>query len=410
MLGVSRAMAPLPFVLSPYLRPVLRDGLVMYDNGLNGELVLPSPLEDELVRALWLPVTAEARFQALCEQHGVEPVERALGRLRSTWMLFRSREECEQLYDELLDAGLPDVPFVDQIELTNRCPMRCGFCPRGIPGRLTRPRGVMALELYTELLGQLHPAQASYRPIELHHLGESLGHPDVARFVELATSAGVPTELSVNPSLLEPPLARALLEARIYRLVLSLDGMDDETSQAARGPAASYTSAERNIEALLELARQRRPAPKVVIQMLELHCNRHQRDAFLQRWGRSQLPFVTAYVKPLEGPDPDLGVETSRPAVYLCSYPWRSVVVLWDGRVVPCCRDADAQLVLGDLREQTLRQIWHGERAQALRAALRSRSVRPGALCAECRWSRQRFADALVQRHPDRAAPNPLQW
>ena len=40
------------------------------------------------------------------------------------------------------------MPFVDQIELTNRCPMRCGFCPRGVPGRMQRPLGFMDVALF----------------------------------------------------------------------------------------------------------------------------------------------------------------------------------------------------------------------------------------------------------------------
>jgi len=403
-------MATFPYVLSPYLRSVLRDGMVMYDNGITGELVLPSPLEDEVIRALWMPPNAEIRFVHLCEQRGTDAVLQAVGRLVRDRMVFSSAEQCEDLFDEVLDRGLPDTPFIDQIELTNRCPMTCGFCPRGVVGKLSRPEGDMSLELYARLLVQMHPEQARYRFVELHHLGESLLHPEVARFVELATEQGIPSEMSVNPSLLRPPLGRGLLRAGIRRLVLSLDGMSDEVSTALRGPAARYGAAERNIDALIEAAAERERPPQIVIQMLTLERNRDERERFLQRWSLPRVPFVTAYLKPLEGPDPDLGREVGRQQIYLCSYPWRSVVVLCDGRVVPCCRDADADLVLGDLREQSLREIWHGPRAQALRKCLRRHGPPEGHLCHRCRWSRRRFADAIVRRHPDHAQENPLQW
>ena len=51
-----------------------------------------------------------------------------------------------------------------------------------------------------------------YRPLELHHLGESLLHPQVDEFVARASARGLPTELSVNPSLLTP--TRALRKAK----------------------------------------------------------------------------------------------------------------------------------------------------------------------------------------------------
>jgi radical SAM protein with 4Fe4S-binding SPASM domain len=46
---------------------------------------------------------------------------------------------------------------------------------------------------------------------------------------------------------------------------------------------------------------------------------------------------------------------------------WESVVIAWDGRVVPCCYDFDASVTLGDLKKQSLREIWNGEAYVAMR-------------------------------------------
>ena len=246
--------------------------------------------------------------------------------------------------------------------------MRCRFCPRGVPGQLQRPTGFMDLGLFRALLAQLHPEQARYRPLELHHLGESLLHPQVTDFVAAATARGLPTEMSVNPSLLTPELGRRLLDSGLRRLVVSLDGLDDPTLVRIRGPAARYTRAEPNLQALLdEVAARGDAAPQIVIQMIDLHANRDQHEAFLARWGTTGLKTVTAYIKALDGPDPDAadaaathetGQAGREPLRYLCSYPFRSVVVLWDGRVVPCCRDDDGRLLGVRLAGETLAQSW----------------------------------------------------
>jgi radical SAM protein with 4Fe4S-binding SPASM domain len=49
---------------------------------------------------------------------------------------------------------------------------------------------------------------------------------------------------------------------------------------------------------------------------------------------------------------------------------WHGTVVTWDGRVVPCCFDKDAQHQLGDLKENSLRKIWHGAPYQAFSETL----------------------------------------
>lgn len=402
----------LPFVLSSYLRPFLDDaGQRVYDNGVTGRVERLGPLEEAIVRVLWEESTAESGLAELVARHSRSAVRDTLLQLYERALLFDSRASCQALFAHLRDAHCPQVPFIDQIELTNRCPMRCRFCPRGVPGRMERPTGFMELALFRALLGQLHPGQAGYRPLELHHLGESLLHPQVADFVKSASDHGLPTEMSVNPSLLTPELGEQLLAAGLRRLVLSLDGTDDQTLVQIRGPAARYGKAERNIDALLQaVARRGADAPRIVIQMIALSANQHQREEFQKRYGRLGLPTVTAYIKPLDGPDPDAAQPEGEPLRYLCSYPFRSVVVLWDGRVVPCCRDDDARYVLGDLREQTLSAIWHGPAAQALRQGHREERFAPGHLCSGCAFSPAAFAAAQASRHPDRAAPAPLQW
>jgi MoaA/NifB/PqqE/SkfB family radical SAM enzyme len=53
---------------------------------------------------------------------------------------------------------------------------------------------------------------------------------------------------------------------------------------------------------------------------------------------------------------------------FTCSWPWSTLVMLCDGRIVCGCADPYAKRVLGDVRQGTLADVWRGERASALRA------------------------------------------
>jgi MoaA/NifB/PqqE/SkfB family radical SAM enzyme len=83
--------------------------------------------------------------------------------------------------------------------------------------------------------------------------------------------------------------------------------------------------------------------------------------------------------------------ETARPWS-LCRRPWTLMYITAHGRALPCCvapfsvRGYDA-FTLGDATQQTLREIWNGERYQDFRTALLS--DKPAAACAGCglRWS-----------------------
>ncbi len=52
---------------------------------------------------------------------------------------------------------------------------------------------------------------------------------------------------------------------------------------------------------------------------------------------------------------------------FTCSWPWSTLILLCDGRVVCGCSDPYAKRVLGDTRRESLADIWQGETARQLR-------------------------------------------
>jgi len=276
------------------LRAIRVDSGFSVDDGLRGQIEL-DPQMQSVVRALWNPAEAPREVLLAAATHGGEAILEAVERLRGAQIVFDDRASCDAFVDSMLSAAANEIPFVDPVELTNICPFKCQFCPRGVEGKMKRATGRMSFELF-RLLSQLHPDQGRFRPFELHHLGESLIHPELDRFIRAASDRGLPTEMSCNPSVLN-----------------------------------------------------------------------------------------------------------------LCSYPWRSVVVLWDGRVVPCCLDSDAALVLGDLNHQSLAEIWASEPVRALRQGLEANIPR-GHLCDGCGWCREKYASEMDLRHPDKAKSEPLFW
>jgi len=58
-----------------------------------------------------------------------------------------------------------------------------------------------------------------------------------------------------------------------------------------------------------------------------------------------------------------------------------------DGDVTTCCLDEHLENKLGNLREQSLAAIWHGDRLNAWRVAhIDGRFGDSGPLCTRCNW------------------------
>jgi radical SAM protein with 4Fe4S-binding SPASM domain len=69
----------------------------------------------------------------------------------------------------------------------------------------------------------------------------------------------------------------------------------------------------------------------------------------------------------------------------VCDFPWEKITVPWDGEFVPCCFDYNKKYSLGNINEQSLVEIWNGDRMHALRREMKSNNV-TNPLCQGCEY------------------------
>lgn len=297
-------------------------------------------------------------------------------------------------------------PQIYNLETTNHCPYKCIMCPRTYD--MTRSLGHMDFELFKDIVDQVRPAWQKHSlrsppTMQLLHFGEPMVYPKFRESVDYCHQRGFNVYISTNPSVWTDRRIDEILDSQLDDLWVMVDGMDDETSKAIRGPAASFVRGERNLR---ELARRKTERglkkPRLTVQMIRQPRNRHQWDLFRTYW--NDIPGIDgAYLDYFStfsgGTDPinsiagDLSAEDSDQAKELarrhylaefpCAYPWHSVSVTWQGKVVPCCRDVNEAVVLGDLRRDSLEKIWNDEPIQQLRREFSSRKVATP-LCASC--------------------------
>jgi MoaA/NifB/PqqE/SkfB family radical SAM enzyme len=249
------------------------------------------------------------------------------------------------------------------LELTNRCNLRCSFCPTA-DGRMTRARGRMSAALFGRAL-------AGARPLEfvlLFQWGESLLHPLFAPLARRARRAGARTLVTTNGTLLDERRVGELLDAGIDRVTVSVDG-DARTHARVRGVSLEQTEAA--LSRLVAERDRRGSRTAVDVSMVVAPETEEAAGTFRRRMAprvdRVQtIPLLT------------VGERRTR-----CREPWRGgLVVLQDGTVTACCVDHDGELALGDANREDLRSIWNGARMRALRAA-HVRGDLP-AVCARC--------------------------
>lgn len=279
-------------------------------------------------------------------------------------------------------------PATLNIEPTNLCNFACAFCPTR---KTNRPKGFLSLELYKKILKQIPPGKL--RVLWLNKDGESLLHPEIGEIIRLAEKAKVASRIEIysNGLLLNRRMAEKLIDSGLDSLVISLDATEANAFKELKGKDG-YLKVVENINDFLNLRKSRGVnRPWLSVKMVDFG-DREQIKKFKDVWqGRAD----SVVIQSLHGWEGSLEVKGLRPndqkfCRYPCNLPWLSPAINWDGTVVPCCINyKENELIIGDLRKQSLLEVWRGEKFQKLRQAHLEGSFSDFPTCRQCRYWQQ---------------------
>jgi radical SAM protein with 4Fe4S-binding SPASM domain len=254
--------------------------------------------------------------------------------------------------------GLP-VEYI--VETTAKCNIYCPMCPRETH---KQPKEDMSDAVFERLV---EGASDTAEHMMLIGLGEPLLDKKIFDRIAYCEQHGISTLLSTNGTLLDEKMAAKLLDTPLAHITLSFDGASKETFEHYR-KGAKFERVRENFVRFARMKHERGSNLQIVMQMVRMPGNAHEVDDFRQFWngieGVDQVRVKedeTNLVQP-EGRKQASG---GRP----CHYLWRGAVyVKHDGRVYPCCQsymlDGDP---VGDLREESLDEIFNSESMQKLR-------------------------------------------
>jgi radical SAM protein with 4Fe4S-binding SPASM domain len=290
------------------------------------------------------------------------------------------------------DVVLRSLPEVFAIESTNYCNIKCIMCPRGEPDLMQRTLGHMDNALLEKIVND---AQFFTEPCWLHWFGEPLMNPHLFDQMEIAKRRVPNLGISTNATLLNKKNREALLRSPLDSMIIAIDGATKDVYENVRkSERFTFEEVQANAAEFLSLRRKLgRNKPHVTLSIIVMEETSADLDRFVQFWRDHGADDVVCKPYANWGGQyseifNELAISPTRsmlasPRVHPCKHLWQSLVVTWDGRVVPCCYDYDAKLVLGDLKTQTFAEIWNGPAYVELRRAeleQRNNSV----LCAKC--------------------------
>jgi len=213
----------------------------------------------------------------------------------------------------------------------------------------------------------------------LYFQGEPFLHEKIFDMIRFAATSNIFTVTSTNGQHLIGRNPEMIIQSGLDRLIISIDGADQSTYEKYRrgGTLKKLLDGARQLSDLKKKSSSVKP--EIIFQFLIFRYNEKQvKD--IKRLGKIN-GTDKIWIKTAQIITPDDGVDLipqnpgysryeidGRSSLRLkgklknrCHRLWRTMVITTDGFVVPCCFDKNANYKLGNLKEQSVLEIWKNQ-------------------------------------------------
>jgi radical SAM protein with 4Fe4S-binding SPASM domain len=284
--------------------------------------------------------------------------------------------------ERLSDLVPLDTPFTVFIEPTRLCNFRCFYCIHSTKGtsrdefqRLGYPIRHLEYDAYRETLRQLSQFPRKLRRIVYSGLGEPLMNPELPRMIADARAQNAAERLDIltNASLLTHEMTDRLISAGTTRIQVSIQGLSAGKYREVSGVEIDFDRLIENLTYLYQHRGTCRIFIKVIDSLLE---NAEDEKTFYRLFGDICDQIYIEHLITLQqqmgnhGGRADDSRNLNNEKVLrrdVCPVLFYMLQIDVDGNVFPCpVNGLPKSFSLGNLHEETLVDIWNGERRRTL--------------------------------------------
>ena len=285
------------------------------------------------------------------------------------------------------------------IETCNNCNARCTMCPKGQAG--TKGMQIMEDAVFDKIVKELEGYCDWIEMISLNSDGEPLLDKKIALRIKKLKDIGIRhINISTNAQLLTKDKIEELLESGLDDLRISIDGFTKETYEKVR-QGLNYDIVKANTLNMLQMRNLAKSSMKIRIRMVELEENADEREDFLKFWQSKAGEEDKIQLMPMHTWSGKIADEEKRKIDFYADKPCVSVfssfTINYDGKVQLCDSDIEQQEIVGDIREQSIRDIWQGGKMEQIRGWHADEKRNNIPICQGCdHWSRH-FKESIGQ-------------
>ncbi|MBU0777709.1 SPASM domain-containing protein [Patescibacteria group bacterium] len=271
--------------------------------------------------------------------------------------------------EEVIPLSTPMILFVDP---SNVCNFKCTFCPTGdntLIKKTGRSNCIMNFNLYKKIIDNLKDFNKPLKVLRLYKEGEPLLNPHLSDMIKYAKDSGYVDyiDTTTNGYLLHFDKIKSIIDAGIDKINISVNGMSDKQFLKFSGIKVDFNKYVKNITDLYEMKEN----CEIVIKIVGDYLTNEEKTKFYDTFGNI---CDRIFIENLAPCWPNFNVEdrlgiTIKKGIYdqeitndinICPYIFYSIIINSDGSVSLCFLDWEHKLIIGNVQEQSLKEIWEG--------------------------------------------------
>ena len=269
------------------------------------------------------------------------------------------------------------VPMLIWIDPTNMCNFKCVFCPTGDDELLKsvgRPKGMMDMNTFNKIINDLKSMVQKYsqKPLQisLYKDGEPLLNKNLGQMIKILKKANITDciEITTNGSALTKKKSRELIDAGLDRIRFSIEHVNDEGYEKIIQKKISFNKILENVKNFWKINQEYSNKVHVHTKIVNTNLSSSDEKKFLETFKDYSNTIKINYLHGWSGSEKDFTLNTDpTKSVHgdslikkkVCSQPFTRLTILFNGDATACCVDWSHKLVSGNVKNQSLDEIWN---------------------------------------------------
>ena len=281
------------------------------------------------------------------------------------------------------------------LDTTSFCNLQCVMCPHK---DMTRTKGRMDWALIKKILDEISCIDKTIR-VWLVFFGEALllknTTPSIFDIITYAKSIGLKdVVLNTNANLLDKKTSERLIQCGLDSIYIGIDAFSKEIYSQIR-VGGDYQRVLQNVLDLIEVNKTFKNPISIQVQFVEMEINKHELVKFIDFWTKKGADVKIRKKLSWSGLMPS-GKKENKKNRHPCYWIMNSISITDTGDVATCAADPEARFIAGNVRTQSIKEIWEGKMKELRDIHIKKNWDRLPFPCNECNDWKISYKDKII--------------